>query len=147
MCQCLAKSLNATLRLLLDLCRWWRRWCRSGSRPADPEVPARIGEQQRRPQHRQHAEHAVLQQQHGVAQVGGTLSTGAASEGSASNASFQEREIFSGLQQEGKSRLWKTLLFRINSIIACFPSSTCCVFYMTPNNSADSGTLEKEVVL
>lgn len=55
---------------------------------------------------------------------------------SASNASLQEREIFSGLWQEGKSRLCKTRIKRkhffwggINSIFTCLPSSKCCFFY------------------
>lgn len=34
---------------------------------AGPHLPAGLGEQQRGPQHRQHAEHALLQQQHGLA--------------------------------------------------------------------------------
>lgn len=35
---------------------------------AGPHLAAGLGEQQRGPQHRQHAEHALLQQQHGLAQ-------------------------------------------------------------------------------
>lgn len=34
---------------------------------AGPHLPTGLGEQQRGPQHRQHAEHALLQQQHGLA--------------------------------------------------------------------------------
>lgn len=35
---------------------------------AGAHLAAGLGEQQRGPQHRQHAEHALLQQQHGLAQ-------------------------------------------------------------------------------
>lgn len=42
--------------------------CRWKCQPtAGAEAPAGLGEQQRGPQHRQHAEHALFQQQHGVA--------------------------------------------------------------------------------
>lgn len=51
--------------LFLLLCvdsRWNRR------HTGDPEAPAHLREQQRGPQYRQHTKHALLQQQHGLAQ-------------------------------------------------------------------------------
>ena len=41
-----------------------RRDCRKA---AGPHLPTSLGKQQRSAQHRQHAEHALLQQQHGLA--------------------------------------------------------------------------------
>ena len=53
---CICLFVNVSVCLLVP-----SRWGEGGPPAGGPEVPARLGEQQRRPQHRQHPEHALFQ--------------------------------------------------------------------------------------